>query len=1383
MKKLFFVVPCPNHTPSKPAGYFLHARYIFAHAAPKGHGSAENADDITLDNLRENIDRLEDSGAFKNASTVTRAIEICNLGTAEEKSELLKQLKKFITGNIPEQDFVRRINMRRKDEAGKPSESGESEVKEPGAEKLEPADPKEDIKKITSTLSKRIKSVLSSVQQIQSGLEAKPSDSGKETLQRFRQLGKDLETLAEIDAQNTVELEKTINSLVEQKKLTRKDAQILMDLDVENPLFDKKFEEHTKKMSGEEDRDSRDALMKKIRSVAESTQKIEEDYRKRAQELVKLMEDMSDEVLQKMEEEQARQMLSTKAGFPVEPGKVIVFFDKKADGTEIMREVRVKSVDFPDIEIKDEEDNTVKKIKSPTPTVTLEWDAYEDQPPGEYAYTESAFLKNVDLQGMHEKVEGLNEENLPPENRGKGLSLESLIGEKIRLGDTFEFREKVAGENLNPIGVDKNVKVVSIDDSKKQLTLDTEVATSQSPYLKKSKTLSFAEFAKWYRRNETVRPIGSMEVLRKKLLDLQNERNATINDPQTGKLRSVSAFPPIHAIPGEELKYDTLENPRKFRIADVDDKKITMSDGATFTPASFLRWVKNNFVEKVTEENTNKSDIDVKLSEPPDENAPANDNADKNKSANDNAEPNDDHVYQPAEDVHFEEFKANASKGTFADIWKRTHVLTIHDIKEVWERFKKFIVGKKIRKIKERQLNLGKMIAPASQLIFDKFNIKEGAWQEFQADFDNDIQRLGIEKTSKVKEMIKEYGVYDIKSIMYQSFSKDWLRACIETLAGMGEVRWDDKEMWDSLIKQCKGDKDKIKTEDDLRSMIDKEWGAGTYHSWKTRNGSAYNSNVSTYSGMAPMLMSKPGGIKASLQKLLYKHLQGEEYVNAAEYEGYLSWAIEFNTLDIEDEVYFVLMGVGARGKKPKIEFSKREQGDALLPPERFASMAGKFMNTFPVLQYWTRGIENRSDKGEFLPDLDEKGNPIFVIKDGKKMAAVKKGKNWTTGNFTYDVVRKYMYPELINDKNKKLEDVVKSPDQIGPNSEFREFLKGEVYWDPIFLGRLMDKASSNMRNFDHDHMDVFGPHMSEENVSMMTTKQGGGEAKVSTAGLKNVCVGFNEYLHKSFEYLNADVSANNESAAREKVDRITGLLRSFVRFDAIISNRFEPVNQSRLGDMELNGNAGADPSRKVKEHIKEIHTFLGELCTRLGIGNQWGAVLVKEQPNKAVKGFGGILQDTINMYVKEHGVNAFNDMIKDIQSGNGAKNIEIKGQLGQRKKTVGEEERGPVSESIVERPDLKNKLTQLRELQAGKVKTREQMEEEQNLKIQETIRFIEEGRYARISPEDEKMLENYIHHLEQQARDGKVVSIDKSKQAKSKKYNNTGAPKYKKAA
>lgn len=227
------------------------------------------------------------------------------------------------------------------------------------------------------------------------------------------------------------------------------------------------------------------------------------------------------------------------------------------------------------------------------------------------------------------------------------------------------------------------------------------------------------------------------------------------------------------------------------------------------------------------------------------------------------------------------------------------------------------------------------------------------------------------------------------------------------------------------------------------------------------------------------------------------------------------------------------------------------------------------------------------------------------------------------------------------------------------------------------------------------------------------------------------------------------------------------------------------------MGDRELNSHPGVDPSRPTAEHKQEINLFMSKLCAELGLGEQWdemtryvnlddGQALGRR--SSRIKEFGPRFEGEIASFIKKNGSAALNNMIQKIQAENGQ--AAIKGILTEQQKKVSKDEivQGKISLQEYTRPDLKDKVQKLRDLQSGKGrKTKDQMASEDAALLDRVVSLIDNGQYPQVSAEGISLLDKTIQQL-QGASDAEA-GIKTKKNAPKAEGKSAGGVKKKRAA
>ena len=451
-------------------------------------------------------------GGKLDKKQVSRALFVVDNASADQKNAVLNLFKKLLGGDYDGKEFLARLP-----KTAKAKEGGEKAEAKEAAEK-----PDQKVEEIASEISQNVDELLASVQKIEGTMEAKPEATPEEVRKRVKQLSKELAILNDHDDKTEKPLTDMVTGFSDAGKISKEEANEILNL----RSADKEFQEKTDKLKAKIGDKETEKLVALMKETERKTAQIEEDFKKRAKEAAAIMEKLVEKVYEKADQEKALETLSRRAGFPVQKGTRLRYkYIKDVGGTpppeklETWRNATITDVSFDEIDVYDDNGKVVKKAPSLSPKINVDWDEPESNKMVSFNYTEVQFLKNVDIQDIVPLVEGLTEESLKEDQRGKDLSLEALIGEKINAGDVFEYREKSVDLQNRPIGIDKKVRVLAIDEKKQEITLDQNVLTAEYPEKRMEKILSYGGFAKWYRRMEAVKEVKGLKALRDRLKD------------------------------------------------------------------------------------------------------------------------------------------------------------------------------------------------------------------------------------------------------------------------------------------------------------------------------------------------------------------------------------------------------------------------------------------------------------------------------------------------------------------------------------------------------------------------------------------------------------------------------------------------------------------------------------------------------------------------------------------------------------------------------------------------------------------------------------------------------------------------------------------------
>ncbi|MFO0780318.1 MAG: hypothetical protein U0519_00265 [Candidatus Gracilibacteria bacterium] len=207
----------------------------------------------------------------------------------------------------------------------------------------------------------------------------------------------------------------------------------------------------------------------------------------------------------------------------------------------------------------------------------------------------------------------------------------------------------------------------------------------------------------------------------------------------------------------------------------------------------------------------------------------------------------------------------------------------------------------------------------------------------------------------------------------------------------------------------------------------------------------------------------------------------------------------------------------------------------------------------------------------------------------------------------------------------------------IKPGKRFESFVKEVMMWSDSTKTRLK-KAVSDCSRWDHDDMDYFAPQLTEDTVDNLTRYAGGARQQVSTPGLLNACMGFNDFARVKLDMMKAKLSGEkkDKGGAQKDLRELMDLLRTQIRFHAIVDKRFDHKERtmSRLGAAEQKQKPLNDDSRPVADHLGEVEAFIRGLCQELGMMDECNIVYRRHQGIPA----GGCIASEQSNAVREFG-------------------------------------------------------------------------------------------------------------------------------------------------
>lgn len=821
------------------------------------------------------------------------------------------------------------------------------------------------------------------------------------------------------------------------------------------------------------------------------------------------------------------------------------------------------------------------------------------------------FIERNDMKPIVESKEKLNET----------VPYLSRMGIKLEPGMEVEYDETVRDEKGFTKPEPRKVKIISISDS--GVKFDHEVmyrSKYDSPdvvHHEMTDKMTLGAFAKWLNRRRPV-PVMSEYDLQERL-DTHHEK----------MIKEYGLYPdchrPIDLKEGEIIYADAPGNPL-YRIEAVTPEKggsvvLTVAgQEKSYTFPEFLRWVYDYGIEpydpdlqaKRAEKYLGASKKDLpKIRERAKQ---AIDRFQKTgewrdvleKMAEKSEEEGMGKVHIPkGEDIIGIKHEIEATTPTrsaLREFLKRTQWLRIDDIFQLFKSGWEYYTRNWRRRQKYRYSEVGKNIP----------------W--FGTEFERVNQSAETEEVNQFKEAMDQWSVWQVEETLYQTGNKDQAKACLITLAEKGMVRWDDPRLWAALnnfssperkipipkkgadpyhpykkgVGKFLGEDVGGKTGMDLiPEVIDSLWGEQTYISWRRQNDGAIEDGIQKAYNKGMELENDPkntGGISQELSLLLAKHMN-DQYVDPQEFEGLLRFIIENGKGSAEDKIYYLLMGTTAENSR----------GRTLMGWERIGTFISKMCNQFPVLDYFT--------------DKDLKRDP----KDPKKL--VKRA--WIKSDF--DEFTKEWKRTARADKYK-------------PTSKVTEYLWTEALTSEAYQLRL-EKAIRNAENIDHDDTQMFIPSLTEDEIESVTSNTGGNKRKFTIQGYKNAYVGFGtrlKYLMKKLNYERALKKEGYPAFEKPYIRRITDAVRSFVRYDAVLDNRYLTDQGNRLqrfSDADYRTPCVVDSLNAVSMHQNEMQGLVQKILHKYKVDQNDEFKYIFMRPSEIPKNKRKQVENDIKMF------------------------------------------------------------------------------------------------------------------------------------------------------
>lgn len=1190
--------------------------------------------------------------------------------------------------------------------------------------------------------------------------EEKKNEVNKELAARLEQNMNNLQGVLDLEHKSRQRTKAILELWIKQGHITAEEAKEFLDLDVSDPKFQTEWYELTHKIAGPATNEQLNIIKAEAYEYQKLLMKVKEEMSNANETFKEAMDTINVEGQRKIVIDQYSRQL----GFELKAGTTVRFRYKRlvhnADGSlqldekgkyvyePIYRIATIKDVFFEDAEL--EEDGKTVSIPSLLPTVAIQYhDAWSDvngNESGSVEFIDAAKLNQIaDFQGMTEVIEDRQDtEDVTEEIK----ELSKILGVEIKEGDEFEYREiqdqglHLIGKPSKTRGINRTVQITSIfkdtdpffiaPNSQKQgqkttyIQLSHPVIVTNTPSQKLSDTLTLGEFAKWYHRLDAMKPVDFEEA--RQLLDTENRYRNTKYE------REEKQYPPIKLEEGEVLYYD-IDPPQTFVIKEVDEagNVIRFDNGSEYTPATFVAWVKRNNVEKMTPEaqahkmTDHLGDLEKKAAFDK-----AKDEAEKaiKKRKTETAQLDDDN--KPAAVPHISYLR---------QLWNQTSFMSLSNFYAMGKEVYEFI----IRTLDRREKNVIGKIGHAG---FSPI------WGQLGAEFKSLQQQAENERVQRFMQSYEQYGYSDLYNQLRVTGDKDELKAILQSMSAKGWINWNDEVLWQAISRVGKKIDGELYVntynEEKIAEILDTFWGDNSYLDFKHKNSSSFSSKKNSEKQVASEFENDPSGrnMRTRMQELMAKHLRGE-FVDPAQYEAYLEFAIDAGKLSFSDKVYFLIMGIGAAGP-PGGEFP----GRTLLDTSAVGRLAatGGILGKYPIIEYFANAR---------LPQYDSNGKPI-LDKNG----------NQVIGQINQNNFKRFIRDYIEKDAGKSIYDMDK-PQEFSPGSSLADFIEREIFYEPSTRERIL-KASSNCSNIDHDDMHMVAPQLKENQIKQLA-RSAGGQQRASAAGIKNAIVGLNHFVGIDIdEYMKA-AEKGNLNKANKHLFMGMEKLTAFIRLHAVLDNRYDHNNPdlTRLKG-ELQEFAGVDKSRLVMDHIRELNEFTRRLIEEMmavdpesfrDVSRAWD-IISRPQSTGADKAlqqqmsdqFSTKLNKAMAKLTEKVGTSGVYDIIKRVQTQAGGGKL-IRG-IGDAPKT--KEEMAQVEEQLYsfdnadEVAELKNTVEKIDQLRfrkesIGRALTAEEKKAMKNAKVERVIERIKTEPFPLISDEDRRLLEEEVTNLEGQ--------------------------------
>lgn len=484
--------------------------------------------------------------------------------------------------------------------------------------------------------------------------------------------------------------------------------------------------------------------------------------------------------------------------------------------------------------------------------------------------------------------------------------------------------------------------------------------------------------------------------------------------------------------------------------------------------------------------------------------------------------------------VHKEGGADFEQRGFLQKFWADTKVLSLSDLWAMGKSMYDYYQRRWDRRQKDKYSTIG------TQLPF------------FATEMRRIQQSAENEEVGQYKDSFAQKGIFEIQERLRTTPNRDELKACIIDLAGKGQMRWDDIDLWKNINKFVEDpsklipvpsngdpatlvDKEGRTGADYLQGAIDSLWGESTYDGWVSQDKSTRQSGARNWYEKGKEVEILEGGHAKVLENLLRKYRNGE-YVDPHQFEGLILHMIEAGKADMQDKLYYIVAGAAA----------ENPEGKTILSFDRVAHINSEMLMRFPILEYMT-------------------ASPLRP--DGKRH-------KWTKDD--YKRFLKYFEKSVGTNHCK-------------PAKEVDHFLWRYIIPSAENETRI-NKDLRNAEGMDHDDMFAYLPPASSNVLeNACRTVGGGGKHLITIEGYANGAPGFSKYFQSLAHFGNGK--------------RIVKALQSYTRFEAIMMNKWRKDDNgfARMDNNTLTKKPVASDTppivffNELNEVIRKIATAYGD--------------------------------------------------------------------------------------------------------------------------------------------------------------------------------------------